>query len=232
MGLRLVGMFAVIFVVLLAIGIIYIVSTTVDNLPSAIGLIVVAVVILGIVIGMRLVRQIKEYEQVLQSIRFGVEADRITRHQMRIKDETIASNEVFAIQESEDGLLVLTRERERYIFVPRNVTNYGELRKQLSAWRGIQQTQAPAQTKGGALSAVWAVGTLVCVGLLLFAQELWQVVVAGGLTLAIYVLSYRMLRQSGAVSARFQRTYEGVLLFLTIIVLVKVLIIVFPMIRP
>jgi len=232
LSMRLAVMFGAIVLVVLAIGVYFILTYAALNPLNGLGMIGLAVVILGIVIGMRLVRQVKEYQQVLDSIRFSFDGEVLARHQMRIHDERIMRGEVAMIQENSEGLMVLTKDSSRYIFVPCDVNDFSELQQALGRWRSISKSDAPVRTKSGALSALWAIGTLACVGALLLSQVLWQVMLVGAAMIAVYILTYRMLRQQGSVDARFKRTYEGILLFLVIVFLAKVLMVVWPSLKP
>ena len=232
LGVRFGVMLIAIVLVVLAIGVFFVLRFTGISPLAGIGLMVLAAVVLAIVIGMQLLRQIQEYQKVLDSIRFTSDGEILIRHQLRLPDEKIVRTEVVALNESTEGMMVLTEDRSRYIFVPSDLAGYSALRQVLGRWHSVTQIEVISQNRSGGLSALWAVGTLVCVGVLLFSQQLWQVVVVGVVMLVVYILTYRMLRQQGSLDRRFNRTYEGILLFLCIVFFIKVIMVVWPLFRP
>jgi hypothetical protein len=189
-----------------------------------------AVVALGVIIGYRMWGQIRDYRRGLESLQIGISEDRITRRQSRLPDLTIQRAEVVLLQETEAGVLVVAKDRSKYLWAPAQLADYAGARAALARWMVIHR--APAQPRGqhtGVLTVAWGLGTALCMGALLFAADPTLVVVAGIATLAIYLFVYRRLQAQRGIDQRFRRTYSGIFIFLVVVVAARVLMVLSPL---
>ena len=187
-------------------------------------LMVAAIAALGLIVGYRMLGQVRDYQRGLESLQIGVAEERISRRQLRLPDLTIQRNEVALMQETEAGVLVVAKDSAKYLWAPAQLEGFAEVRAVLAKWMPIRK--APPQQGGektGLLTVAWAIGTALCMGVLLFATDPRLEVVAGVATLAIYLFVYRLLSAQRGVDPRFRRTYSGVFIFLVVVVVAKLL---------
>lgn len=196
-------------------------STNLDPVYTAV-VMGVAVVALAVIAGVRLVQQVRDYQRGLESIQIDLGHKAVARRQSGVPDLRIARGDVIALRETEDGVLVMTKDRSRFLWLPAQLGDYAEAKARLATWMPI--TPIPPRPISRWMPAAWGVGTALCLLAMLLATQLWQVLVAGGVALAIYLYFYRLLRlQRHGTDRKFRRTYDGVLMFLCIVVLVKLL---------
>jgi hypothetical protein len=213
----------VLMVVILVTGLI-VWQTPALNSTNNVLLMVAAIGGLALIVGYRMVGQVREYQRSLESLRIGITADRISRRQLHQPDLTIYRNEVALLQEADTGILVVAKDRTKYLWAPAQLQDYAEIRSTIAQWMEIHK--APSQQRGestGILTLVWGVGTALCMGVLLFATDPRLVLVAGVATLAIYLFVYRLLSTQRGIDMRFRRTYSGVFIFLVVVVAAKLL---------
>ena len=183
-----------------------------------------AIAALGGIVGYRMWGQVRDYQRGLDSLQIGISDDRITRRQVRLPDLTILRSEVMLLQETEAGILVVAKERTKYLWAPAQLAGFEDVRAALGRWQAIHKAPPqPGGEKTGLLTAAWATGTALCMGVLLFASDPRMVIAAGVATLAIYLFIYRLLSAQRGIDTRFRRTYSGVFLFLVVVVAAKVL---------
>jgi hypothetical protein len=125
---------------------------------------------------------------------------------------------------------VMTKDKNRFLWLPVQLQDYANARELLSGWQVIRTMSVRSPRNTQLLTVAWAIGTALCVGILLLANDPWQVIAAGTATLAIYLFVYRLLRQQRNVDRKFRRTYSGILLFLIVIVVIKLLLTLGPLV--
>ncbi len=189
----------------------------------------IALVVVSVISGIRIYSQARVYGNGLDSIRILLGAERVDKMQEGAAAVRINRTEVTALIENENGVLVMTHDRTRFLWVPVQLLDYAGARADLERWMPIRRLPPCPAINSSILTVVWGIGTAFCVGVLLFSTTPWQALTAGIATMAIYVFVYRLLRRQGQVDMKFRRTYSGILMFLIIVVTIKLLMTLGPM---
>jgi membrane protein YdbS with pleckstrin-like domain len=227
---KLASIFGIVMVVVIGLAYVYLSQFNPSGATSNVLVMAAAVVVLAVVIAIRLMQQVREYQSGLQNLVISVGSDRIDREQKGVPALRIKRSEVTAVFETENGLLVMTKDKNRFLWLPVQLQDYANARELLSGWQVIRTMSVRSPRNTQLLTVAWAIGTALCVGILLLANDPWQVIAAGTATLAIYLFVYRLLRQQRNVDRKFRRTYSGILLFLIVIVVIKLLLTLGPLV--
>ena len=221
--IRLAVIFGGVMVVVVTLAFVYLSQTQTTGPVSNVLIMAAAVVALAVIIAVRLRKQVRQYQKGLQDLVISLGHDRIDRQQKGAPAFRINRAEVTGLFETDKGILVMTKDQIRFLWVPVQLQDNASAREVLAGWQTIRTMAARSPRNTQLLTVGWAAGTALCVGILLVANNPWQVVAAGGATLAIYLFVYRLLRKQRSLDNKFRRTYSGILLFLIIIVVIKVL---------
>ena len=201
---RLAVIFGGVMVVVVTLASVYLSQTqyATAGAPSNVLVMAAAVVVLAVIIAVRLIKQVRQYQKGLQDLVISLGHDRIDRQQMALHPLRkgapafrINRAEVTGLFETDKGILVMTKDQIRFLWVPVQLQDYASAREVLAGWQTIRTMAARSPRNTQLLTVGWAAGTALCVGILLVANNPWQVVAAGAATLAIYLFVYRLLRQ-------------------------------------
>lgn len=182
-----------------------------------------AVLVLAGVVAFRSYNQVRAYEQGLTSIQVSIGSERVDKQQSGSPSVRIGRTDATTLIETESGVLVMTRDKAKFLWVPSQLLGYADARAALERWMPIRQLPPRKSMTARLLTVAWGVGTALCVGVLLLATNPWQALVAGAATMAIYIFVYRLLRAQKNLDLKFRRTYSGILMFLIIVVAIKLL---------
>jgi hypothetical protein len=227
LALRLGLAFGAVILVVIAVAVFFLSRvSSVDPLYAALVMGAV-VVVMAVIVVLRLVKQVREYRRGLETVRIEVGHQAIVRHQEGVPDLRIARGDVVALRESEAGVLVMTKDSARFLWLPAHLGSYADARERLAAWMPIMPL--PPRPVARWLPVAAAIGTGLCLLAALLATQWWQVLLAGIISIGVYLYFYRQIRMARAGGDRkFRRTYDGVLMFLVIVVIMKVLMTVAP----
>lgn len=105
-------------------------------------------------------KQMKEGRAAWDSYRLTVGPNVLRRIIVNLPPAEIVRTEVTRIIESPtDGLSVTTADRHRFVFVPRQLVGFAEVRAQLSEWKAIEPAK---RGRRAALGALWSAVLLGC----------------------------------------------------------------------
>jgi hypothetical protein len=227
--LRLTATFGAVFVVVVFIAVLLLPRADVANPWLSVLAMGGAIVVLAALIGYRLLRQVRAYERALKMLQFDLADDHIMRRQPlagqpHAVDLRIPRADVTSLKETEAGLLILTRDPNLFMWLPAQLGNFAEARAALATWKRIQTTPPSQASRNTSLiSTAWGISTALCLGVLLFARDPWQIAAAGLAALAIYLYVFRLLRSQIRGDMRFRRMFSGILIFLIVVVAIKLL---------
>ena len=220
--------FAAILCFVFGLTVVYLTQISTSETVANIVLMFTVATVVCVIVAIRFVQQVKQYDTSLTQLVLSISSDHIKRQQKNAPALSISRKDVTALFETEKGLLVMTRVKDRFMWVPVQLVDYDKAHDILSGWLPVRKMETgsprnPQVKQPQLLVAAWAVGTAICVGLVLLSADRWQVLASSVLTLGIYLFVYRLMSQQKSINAKFRRTYTGILLFLVVIVVIKLL---------
>lgn len=220
---RLGVIFALVLVTSSTLGALYLFKLNPNSDSSSVAVMAVAIIVLAVIVASRLYLQVREYQKGLDNLVLSIGTDRIDRNQVQTGAMRVTRAQVTAMVETDAGVLVMTDDKNRFVWVPSQLRDYDSARKLLAQWMPIHTMPPRSAQSTKLLTLAWGLVTALCVGILLLATDPWQVAMAGAATIAIYLFVFRMIRQQHDNDLKFRRIYSGVLLFLIIVVIIKVM---------
>jgi len=155
-------------------------------------------------------KAISQQKEIWSSVEIRMDDGAIGRSQIRVPEVLIRREEVTAVRETGQGLVVKTADRYRSLFVPRHLepADYAEIREDLATW-------VPIEIGGGERGKALAFLGLLIAGFVVmgFSRNPGLVVAVAFGLIAIYVwTAWRAYRQKG-VDPAFRKQAVFVLVF-------------------